>query len=173
MNRFFPHLSFGSALMFALVLLVALPAGAVFNDDRLDDPAKEEMAREISKNIRCLVCQNQSIMDSNADLAKDLRSIVREQVADGKGEAEIYDFLVSRYGDWVLLDPPFKARTFILWASPAFVFLLGGYFMFLFLRRKNLSNADSSNEAAQPLTPEEQAELDKVLNENDRPGGTA
>lgn len=153
--------------MLLAALFFVSPVGAVFNDERLKDPAQEEKAREISDNIRCLVCQNQSIMDSNADLAKDLRSIVREQVAAGKSEAEIHEFLVSRYGDWVLLNPPFKARTFILWASPAFVFLLGGYFMFLFLRRKNDKEADTKSA---PLTEEEQAELNKLLSEGERPG---
>ena len=167
----FPRLSLVSVVL--LWLFVALPAGAVFNEEQLKDPTLEAKAQDIAKGIRCLVCQNESIMDSGADLAKDLRGIVREQVAAGKSEAEIKQFLVSRYGDWVLLNPPFKAQTFILWASPAFVFLIGGYFMFLFLRRKNDKNAELSSGVSEPLTEEEQAELNKVLNGSDRPGGTA
>lgn len=115
----------------ALVLSIAGVAGApdasaLTIDERLEDPVLEQRAREISKNIRCLVCQNQSIEDSEAELAKDLRVVVRERVLAGDSNQQVEEFLTARYGDWVLLQPPFNKMTLALWVGPAVVLLLGG-----------------------------------------------
>jgi len=119
-----------------LALLLSGPALAV-NDpaDQLPDPAQEERARVIGRELRCMVCQNQSIEDSDADLARDLRRIVREQVAAGQSNAEVMDFVHERYGDFVLLRPPFKPETALLWATPA-VAVLGGVLLIRGLRRR-------------------------------------
>lgn len=88
------------------------------DEAQLPDPAQEARARDLMKDLRCLVCQNQSIDESDADLAKDLRLIVRERIAAGDSDVQVRSFLVARYGDWVLLDPPFKGRTLVLWLGP-------------------------------------------------------
>ncbi|MEM8987681.1 MAG: cytochrome c-type biogenesis protein [Pseudomonadota bacterium] len=100
------------------------PAGAVEPEERLSDPALETRAREISRELRCLVCQNESIDESNADLAKDLRLLVRERLTAGDTNEEVKDFIVERYGAYVLLRPPFKAETALLWAGPFTLLLL-------------------------------------------------
>jgi cytochrome c-type biogenesis protein CcmH len=122
-----------------LLLLLALagPAlGAVGDpDQQLPDPVQEERARGIGRELRCLVCQNQSIEDSDADLARDLRRIVREQVSAGRSDAEVVGFVHERYGDFVLLRPRFSAATALLWATPA-VALVAGALLFLAARRR-------------------------------------
>jgi cytochrome c-type biogenesis protein CcmH len=155
--------TFFSAVIIAyFVAFVAMDVSAVFIEKQLDDPMQETRAREISEGIRCLVCQNQSILDSNADLAKDLRQIVRERVLAGDTDAEVRDFLVVRYGDWILLDPPFKLRTAVLWLGPLVIFVLGGIAVFVFVRGRSKGNVSE----IQPLTSEEQASLDKILQED-------
>ena len=109
-----------------VVLLIGTPALAVGVDEApLQDPALEDEARAIMTGIRCLVCQNQSIEDSNADLAQDLRRIVRERLAAGDSRAEVEAYLVARYGDWILMRPPVNRYTVLLWALPL-VLLIGG-----------------------------------------------
>lgn len=131
---------------------------AVAVDEKpLDDPAKEAMARVLMKDIRCLVCQNQSIEDSNADLAKDLRQIVRERIALGDSPDNVRSYLVDRYGDWVLLEPPVKSSTYFLWASP-FIFLCAVGAM-LFARR-------TKTVVQKPLSADEQAELEVLLSDS-------
>lgn len=145
----------------ALLALVFISCGAfavAVDDSPLEDPAKEAMARDLMKEIRCLVCQNQSIEDSNADLARDLRQIVRERIALGDTPDNVRAYLVDRYGDWVLLEPPVKPRTYFLWASP-FIFLL--VVVYLLLRRRAVSASP------EPLSAEEQAELQAVLDERE------
>lgn len=141
-------------LLFAVSIFVTSAVFAVAVDEEpLSDPAKEAIARELMKDIRCLVCQNQSIEDSNADLAKDLRQIVRERVELGDTPDNVRAYLVDRYGDWVLLEPPVNSSTYLLWASP-FVFLLivgGAIFS---VRRKPV--------VAEPLSDDEKERL-KVL----------
>lgn len=146
-----------------LCTVFSLSAQAVFVEDTLKDPAQETRAREISEGIRCLVCQNQSILDSNADLAKDLRQIVRERILAGDTDAEVKEFLVVRYGDWVLLDPPFKLSTLLLWLGPVLIFLLGVVTLIVFLRRR--SGTEDTDQLT-PLTLQEEVELDKVLHED-------
>ena len=120
-------------------LLVSTSAFAQAPDERLKDPALEAKAREISKGLRCLVCQNQSIDDSDADLAKDLRRIVRERLLAGDDEAAIEDYLVSRYGEFVLLKPRLNTSTILLWGSPLLFVLMGvGFAGFAFRRRESL-----------------------------------
>jgi cytochrome c-type biogenesis protein CcmH len=147
------------APMFALLVLLA--SGAAYSvavDDKpLANPAQEAVARALMKEIRCLVCQNQSIEDSNADLAKDLRAIVRERVALGDTPDNVRAYLVDRYGDWVLLEPPVNKTTWLLWASP-FLFLAIVIFAIL-------GNRSRANKAV-PLSKEEQARLDELMKED-------
>ena len=104
----------------------------------LKDPALEARARALSKDIRCLVCQNQSIDDSNADLARDLRVLVRERLQKGDSDPEILDFLVKRYGDFVLLKPPVKVSTYLLWYGPIGIFILGVIGLVVFFRSRRV-----------------------------------
>jgi cytochrome c-type biogenesis protein CcmH len=124
------------ALVLAL-LLVASPAAAIVDPrEMLPDPAQEARAREIGKGLRCLVCQNQSIDDSNAGLARDLRRIVRERVAAGDTNEQVIAFVTDRYGDYVRLNPPLTAATVALWASPAVVLGFGLFAVAAFYRRR-------------------------------------
>jgi cytochrome c-type biogenesis protein CcmH len=132
-------------LAFAL-LVWASTAAAVQPDEVLADPALEKRAREISAGLRCLVCQNQSIDDSNAPLARDLRILVRERIEAGDSDEEVRDYLVARYGDFILLRPRFEASTLLLWLTPVLV-LLGGGVLLLYARRTESSTAASLSAA--------------------------
>ncbi len=148
---------------FVVVIVTAfLFAGAAFavavDEKPLPDPVLEAQARSLMKEIRCLVCQNQSIEDSNADLARDLRAIVRERVALGDTPDNVRAYLVDRYGDWVLLKPPFNPSTYLLWASP----LLALVALALLLFRRQQKN-ETRQAAMAPLSDSEKAELDKLL----------
>ena len=123
----------------AIALIFSLCASALALDPQeiLSDPALEQRARTIGKELRCLVCQNQSIDDSEADLAKDLRRVVREQIVTGKNDDEVVAYVVARYGDYVLLKPPFKPQTYVLWLGPLAIFALGLWGVFLFHRRRS------------------------------------
>jgi len=112
--------------LFLFFLAAPVRADIGVDPNALKDPAQEMRARTLMKQIRCLVCQNQSIEDSNAELAQDLRRLVREQVKGGRSDADIRSYLVDRYGDWVLLKPPLDQRTIFLWASPLLLMLLAG-----------------------------------------------
>ena len=149
---------------FALAAL-ALPARALQPDEILPDPKLESRARAISSELRCLVCQNQSIDDSDASLAKDLRTLVREQLKAGKSDEEIKGFLVARYGNFVLLKPPFEWDTAALWLSPFAVFALGGWVLWRNSRRKKTeAGADA------PLSAQESERLKALLGgDDDRP----
>ena len=120
----------------AAAVLAALPfaAGAVEPDEILDDPVLEARAREISKDLRCVVCQNQDIDSSNAGVARDLRLLVRERLTAGDTNAEAIEFIRARYGDYVLLKPPFKPETYALWLAPALLFLFGAGAVIVVLR---------------------------------------
>ncbi|MEK7265347.1 MAG: cytochrome c-type biogenesis protein [Pseudomonadota bacterium] len=116
--------------------LAALPpAAAVEPDEELSNPALEARARDISRQLRCVVCQSQSIDDSNAPLAKDMRILVRERLTAGDSDEEIYAYLVDRYGDYVLLNPPVQSNTIVLWAAPLLIFLVAGASAFFYLAR--------------------------------------
>ena len=117
------------------VLLAVSPALALSPDEQLGDPALEHRARAISAHLRCLVCQNQSIDDSDAPLAKDLRTLVREQLVQGKTDPEIMEFVVARYGEFVLLTPAFSLGNLALWGGPLLVVILGGGLLLGRLRR--------------------------------------
>ena len=104
-------------------------------DEVLENQKQELRARDISKNIRCMVCQNQSIDESNAPLAKDLRILIREKIKDGNKDKEIYKFLTKRYGDFILLNPPFKFNTFLLWSLPFIFFFIGIFIILLHNKR--------------------------------------
>jgi cytochrome c-type biogenesis protein CcmH len=140
-----------------LALMLALsPAKALTPGELLDDPVLEQRARAISAELRCLVCQNQSIDDSDAALAADLRKLVREQLLAGKSDAEIIDFVVARYGDFVLLRPRFGASTILLWATPFAVLLIAA--AMLYARRRRSEPA-----AERPLSEAERQALERTL----------
>ena len=117
-------------IIIILINFIANNSLAVDPGEILKDPEKEMRARNISKNIRCMVCQNQNIDDSNAPLAKDLRIIIRDKIKDGKKDKEIYKFLTDRYGDFILLKPAFKLNTLVLWIFPSIFFIFGIYIVF-------------------------------------------
>ena len=130
-----------------LLVLVPLTSLAVMPGEALDDPKLEERARGITKNLRCLVCQNQSIDDSNAGLAKDLRVLVRERISQGDSDDQVLDFVVDRYGDFVLLTPPFKVQTILLWSSPVILLLIGALFVWRSMNAQpNLASTLSDDE---------------------------
>ena len=155
----------GALLLFAPGALpyFAPSAGAVEPDEVLDDPALEARARALSQEIRCLVCQNESIDSSNADLARDLRIIVRERLVAGDSDQEVFDYLVARYGDYVLLRPPVKPSTYLLWFGPALLLALGVLSVVIFFRRR------APGPPAAPLSAEEQGRLDALMAESDEP----
>ena len=139
-------------IIFAALLLLSAPAAAVLPDEMLADPALEARARTISKDLRCVVCQNQSIDDSDAPLARDLRLVVREQLTLGKSDNETIDYLVTRYGNFVLLKPPVEPATWALWLGPFAVLLGGGAALLAWSRRRSALPADiplSESELAQ------------------------
>lgn len=142
-------------LAFAL-LLWAGAAQAVQPDEQLADPALEARARNLSQELRCVVCQNQSIDDSDAPLARDLRVLLREQLVKGATDEQAKQYLVDRYGHFVLLKPPFEAATYALWLGPLAVLLAGGLGVATYVRRRRV--------AAEPgLTGEEKQRLESLL----------
>jgi cytochrome c-type biogenesis protein CcmH len=149
------------------VLAFALTALAVEPDEILDDPVLEGRARELSEDIRCLVCQNESIDSSNAELAKDLRILVRERLVAGDSDQEVLDYLVERYGDFVLLNPPFKPQTYLLWFGPAAILLLGGLAVAAYFRQRR-RDAGPAPAPAPALNAEEQKRLSEILKDDGR-----
>ena len=141
----------------AAIGLTPLPALGVNPDEVLKDPVLEERARGLSAQLRCMVCQNQSIDDSNAELARDLRLLVRERIVDGDSDAQVIDYVVSRYGEFVLLKPRLSGKTLALWAMPVGLLLIGGATVVMMARRRR----EAPEERA--LSAEEQARLDKLL----------
>lgn len=136
-----------------LLTLLSLPASAVTPDEILKDPALEARARSISAGLRCLVCQNQSIDDSDAPVAKDLRILIREQLQQNRSDADVVDYIVARYGEFVLLKPRLKSGTLILWATPFVLLALG--LIFAFRTKPTLAPDD--------LSAEEKAEVAAIL----------
>ena len=162
------------SLIFALVvsgLVFSSGTGAVEPDEVLKDPALEQRARDLSAGIRCLVCQNESIDSSNAELAKDLRILVRERLVAGDSDQEVLDYLVSRYGDFVLLKPPVKPATYLLWFGPALVVGGGLLVVIVYFRRRRGDAKDLA--VPNDLTPEEKAHLAQVLNPDDSAGDSS
>jgi cytochrome c-type biogenesis protein CcmH len=144
------------AFLAAMSLVLMLGAAhAVQPDEVLKDPVLERRAREISSGLRCLVCQNQSIDDSDADLARDLRLLVRERLQAGDTDAQVHDFVVQRYGEFVLLRPTFRGRTLLLWLTPVLVLALGGLGLYASTRRRRVVVAG--------LDPEEAKAVESLL----------
>jgi cytochrome c-type biogenesis protein CcmH len=150
------------ALGLAVAVGLAGPALAVQPDEKLADPEKEQRAQELGEEIRCLVCQSESIANSNADLAKDLRVLIREKVQEGQSNEAIKDFLQSRYGDYVLLRPPMKPETYVLWYGPAAVTAIGALGVGVFFWRRSKRPATQ-----QKLSADEQRRLNDILGESD------
>ncbi len=138
-------------------LLTAFPAFAVNPDEVLADPALEARARTLSSQLRCMVCQNQSIDDSNAELARDLRLLVRERLKNGDSDQAVIDYVVSRYGEFVLLNPRLRGETLLLWGAPIVLFLAGATAMILFVRKRG------GKPTGTPLSDVEKAELERAL----------
>jgi cytochrome c-type biogenesis protein CcmH len=157
-------------LVLALTLMtVPLSVQAVEPDEVLRDPALEMRAREVGKDLRCVVCQNQSIDDSNSELAGDMRVLVRERITAGDSNQQVIDYMVDRYGDYVLLNPPFKAQTLVLWGGPGVIAVLGLWFVVMLFRRR--TKADGTQEVVSgakvdPLNDEERRRLNKLLKED-------
>ncbi|MDX8446111.1 cytochrome c-type biogenesis protein [Mesorhizobium captivum] len=147
-----------ASLILLLALVFADAAQAVKPDEVLPDPALEARARALSEGLRCMVCQNQSIDESDADLARDLRVLVRQRLVAGDTDQQVMDYIVSRYGEFVLLKPRFSLRNALLWGTPALLLLAGGIFIVISARSRRPAQ-DST------LSAEEQAALDKLLRE--------
>jgi len=139
------------------LLWTATPARAVRPDEMLADPALEMRARRVGEELRCLVCRNQSIEDSDADLAHDLRVLVRDRINAGDTDRQTIDYIHARYGDFVLLRPPFQADTLLLWGGPLLVLLIGGFTAWRFCRRR------AELPAPAPLSADERRRLDTLL----------
>ena len=167
MRRFAIALTLAAGLSLAGGLAAPPALAGPQPDEILDDPALEQRARALSANLRCLVCQNQSIDDSDAPLARDLRVLVRERLVEGYSDDEIEAFVVARYGEFVLFRPPFNANTVLLWGSPVLVLGAGALGLFFAIRRRR----DGAPVVQADLTAQERAELDRIL--ADRRSGDA
>ena len=152
-----------AVILIGLLAFSAGPAGAVKPDEMLDDPVLEARARDISAGLRCLVCQNQSIDDSNAELARDLRLLVRERLVSGDSDDEVRAYVVARYGDFILLKPPFKPETYFLWFGPGIILVLGAIGVAVYMRRRPAPGAGDNP----PLDPAEEARLARLLDDED------
>ena len=150
-------------LAFAVAVLAGSPAAyAVQPDEIMADPVKEARARDLSRELRCMVCQNQSIDDSEAPLARDLRLLVRERIAAGDSDAQVIDFLVARYGEFVLLKPRLEPHTLLLWLLPPLVLAGGGVALWLNSRRRARS-AFGPDPSLMKLTVEEEQRLERLI----------
>ena len=153
-----------------LLMVLAAPAAyAVQPDEIMPDPAKEARARELSRELRCMVCQNQSIDDSEAPLARDLRLLVRERIGAGDSNQQVIDFLVGRYGQFVLLKPRFERETLLLWLLTPFALGVGGLTLWWHARRRRAGEGATSP----PLSDEEQARLSALLADDPAAEGRA
>lgn len=148
-----------------LAMAFASPAWAVLPDEILDNPVLEARARALSVELRCLVCQNQSIDDSNAELARDLRLLVRERLVAGDSDEEVLGYIVSRYGEFVLLKPRFTMQTLLLWSGPALILLIGATLMIVNVRARATAATPAG---ALRLNDAEHAELAKLLKDRDQ-----
>ena len=151
------------SVLIALLLALASPALAVQPDEIMGDPAKEARARGLSRELRCMVCQNQSIDDSDAPLARDLRLLVRERLTAGDSDAQVLDFLTARYGQFVLLKPHFGWDTLLLWLAPVGVLLAGAFGLVMVLRR----HRDPAVAAEPELTAAERKKLAALVKRRD------
>lgn len=156
-----------ASLSVALLVAMGGIALAVQPDEIMRDPAQEMRARTLSRELRCMVCQNQSIDDSDAPLARDLRLLVRERIGQGDTDGQVIDFLVARYGSFVLLKPRFEAQTFALWLLPPL--FLGAGLVLLLRRARQRRRAAEEYASATPLTAEERAQVAQLVGENATP----
>jgi cytochrome c-type biogenesis protein CcmH len=154
--------------MLLLAALATMPAWAVRPDEMLSDPKLEARAREVGQELRCLVCRNQSIDDSDADLAHDLRVLVRERIKAGDSNNQVIAFVRARYGDFVLLRPPFETGTLLLWGGPALILLLGGFGIHRYYRRRR-----RADDAPLALSAEERRRLKALLDTTAEPEARA
>ncbi|MTI17042.1 cytochrome c-type biogenesis protein CcmH [Rhodobacteraceae bacterium RKSG542] len=152
-----------SALALMVMFAASGPALAVNPDEVLKDPKLEQRARDLSLEIRCVVCQNQSIDDSNADLAKDLRLLVRERLQAGDSDKQVLDYLVDRYGEFVLLKPRIASHTLLLWIGGPLVLLIGGFVIFRNIRKQRSLGPDKEKSGPIPLSDAEKKELEELL----------
>lgn len=149
------------ALAAALMVVAAVPAGAVEPNEMLADPVLESRALEVSRTLRCVVCQNQSIDESNAELARDMRVQVRKRIAAGDSNEQVTSYLVDRYGDFVTLRPPFKPTTWFLWIGPLFLLAAAAAAARSFLRRRGVGA-----EVHKPLSAAERRRLDALMKDD-------
>lgn len=150
-----------SLLVVGLSLIFSGSAALAVNPDEvLADPQLEQRARQISAELRCMVCQNESIDDSNAELARDLRVLVRERLTSGDSDTQVMDFVVARYGEFVLLKPRLNAQTALLWGFPVLILLIGAIALVFAFRRRNIAP-----EVQKPLSEREKAELSRLLDD--------
>ena len=147
-------------LVLLAFLFAAQPVLAVNPDEVLKDPALEARARSLSANLRCMVCQNQSIDDSNADLARDLRVLVRERLVKGETDEQVIDYVVSRYGEYVLLKPRVSVQNLVLWGAPVGLFVVGILVLVVYSRRR------TATPNAAPLSDAEKAEIARLLDKS-------
>ncbi|CUH88727.1 Cytochrome c-type biogenesis protein CcmH precursor [Phaeobacter sp. CECT 5382] len=161
MNRWKTALSAFALALAASLTVVPLPALAVQPDEVLADPVLEGRARELSKDLRCLVCRNENIDESNAELARDLRVLVRERLVEGDSNSEVIDFVVDRYGEYVLLRPTTSGANWLLWAAGPLMLLLAVGVAVGFMRGR----ARAPKLGEQDLSAEEQARLNKILDD--------
>ncbi|CUX26321.1 Cytochrome c-type biogenesis protein cycL precursor [Agrobacterium deltaense Zutra 3/1] len=145
------------ALLLTLIFAAASPAFAFNPDEVLKDPVLEQRARNLTSQLRCMVCQNQSIDDSNAELARDLRVLVRERLVEGDSDKAVIDYVVSRYGEFVLLKPRLSLRTVLLWGAPIGLTLAGIFAVFVFSRRR------ASQEQPQKLSADEEERIRNLI----------
>ena len=151
------------AISFVLMMGLSAPvAHAVQPDEVMSDPAREARARDLSRELRCMVCQNQSIDDSDAPLARDLRLLVRERIASGDSDSQVIDFLVARYGEFVLLKPRLSPHTLVLWLLPPLA-LAGGGLALWFYSRRRANAGNPTDPSLLHLTKEEEARLEHLL----------
>ena len=155
------------SIVAAMMALAASNARAVQPDEIMPDPVKESRARDLSRELRCMVCQNQSIDDSEAPLARDLRLLVRERIAAGDSDAQVIDFLVARYGEFVLLKPRLSLHTLLLWLLPPLALAGGGLALWAHGRRR-AKTAASEDQALFKLTPDEEARLERLIDAEPR-----
>jgi len=159
------------ALAVLAMLWLGLSAAAA-QEAQLADPKLELRARDLSREIRCVVCQSQSVADSDADIARELRVLIREQIAAGRSDQDIRDYLVARYGDFVLFDPPFKASTYVLWIGPFAVLVCAATGVAVFFRRRT-----QEPKRVSALNPDEQSRVARLLHDgtdgSDAKGGGA
>lgn len=157
-------------LIGAMIFTAALPVAALAIEpsEIIADPVLEERAREVAKKLRCVVCQNQSIDDSNAELAGDMRILVRDRILAGDSNEQVLAYMVDRYGDYVLLDPPFKTSTYVLWFGPPVIGALGLFWVVSFYRRRTTDGDDvvQAPSQAAPLSDQERKRIDALLKDD-------